>query len=59
MYDRGDYAQAREHFQEGFALACQIGDPELKSRMLGNLGLVAVALGNYSELALARQNSLI
>ena len=36
---------------EGLTLADRLGEPELRSRLLGNLGLVACHLGNHAEAA--------
>jgi tetratricopeptide (TPR) repeat protein len=66
MHDCGKYERAKKHFQEGLALADEIGDPELRSRLLANLGLVTYALQDYPAanklfnkgLELAQQNQL-
>ena len=46
MYDRGDYAQAREHFQKEFALACQIGDVSDARQLGGKSQLIFTTIGH-------------
>ena len=49
--DRGDYAAARAHYEEGLALSREAGDASSDACLLGNLGSILRLRG---ELAAAR-----
>ncbi len=55
----GDYTQAQQHFQAGYAIRESFEDPEGMALTLGQLGKLAVLQKNYTEAGPLFQRSLL
>jgi predicted ATPase/class 3 adenylate cyclase len=53
----GDFATARRHFEEGAAIAREVGEPLIRARAMRNLALIQVFSGEVSDaLRLVRES---